>query len=117
MNAISWFEIPVADMDRAVAFYESLLATQLERTVFADVPHAVFPADGVGGTLVLDPNNQPSVSGHLVYLNAGDDIDGALTRVTALGGTALTPVIDLGDQGRMALLLDTEGNRVALHAA
>jgi predicted enzyme related to lactoylglutathione lyase len=53
----------------------------------------------------------------LVYLDAGDDIDGALGRVGELGGTALSPVIDLGDQGRMALLLDTEGNRIALHAS
>jgi uncharacterized protein len=117
MNAISWFEIPVADMDRAVAFYEALLMTELQRTVFAGVPHAVFPSDGVGGTLVLDPSNEPSPTGHLVYLNAGDDIEGALSRVPVHGGTALTPVIDLGDQGRMVLLIDTEGNRVALHAA
>jgi predicted enzyme related to lactoylglutathione lyase len=81
------------------------------------VPHAVLPADGVGGTLVLDPGNAPSERGTLVYLDAGDDIDGALGRVGELGGTALSPVIDLGDQGRMALLLDTEGNRIALHAS
>ena len=30
-NVINWFEIPVADMDRAVAFYEPVMQVTLRR--------------------------------------------------------------------------------------
>ena len=30
-SPIDWFEIPVQDMDRAVAFYETLLAASMRR--------------------------------------------------------------------------------------
>lgn len=52
-DAVTWFEIPTADLDRATHFYEHLLDTKLHRAVFGD-PMAVFPCDpeGVGGALV-----------------------------------------------------------------
>ena len=54
-HAINWFEIPVTDMDRAVAFYEAMLGVTMERMTVG-TPVAVFPHDegGVGGALSLD---------------------------------------------------------------
>ncbi|HWM34792.1 MAG TPA: VOC family protein [Pseudolysinimonas sp.] len=117
MSSLNWFEIPVSDMDRAVGFYEGLLGVELTRMDFAGVPHAVFPSAGVGGALVLDPDNRPSATGSLIYLDAGAGLDASVARVPELGGEPLTPIVDLGEQGRMAVLLDTEGNRVAVHSA
>ena len=114
-HALSWFEIPVTDLDRATAFYEAILQTALERTEIG-TPVAVFPhdEDGVGGALSLD-ESKPSRDGALVYL----DVDGRLTevldRVADAGGEVLMPAKEIsGDMGSYAYILDTEGNRVGL---
>jgi predicted enzyme related to lactoylglutathione lyase len=53
----------------------------------------------------------------VVYLNAGDDLDGAVARVEAAGGKVLLGKTRISeDIGSIAHFLDTEGNRVALHS-
>src|SRR5438034_697544 len=56
-NAINWFEIFVADLDRATRFYETALGVQLRRETFAGTPMAVFAGgpDAVGGALGYEP--------------------------------------------------------------
>ena len=120
MNAINWFEIPVENMDRAVRFYEALLGYGLKRENFMDVPHAIIKSskddDGVGGALIQDKKRKPSAAGTCVYLNSSD-IDGALKRVTTLGGDVLQPKTSIGPMGSIALLKDSEGNLIGLHTA
>jgi uncharacterized protein len=117
-NAINWFEIPVRDLDRAVAFYEALLAVKLKREVFGGNPMALFPfaEQGVGGALLVDPRRTPSAEGALVYLNAGDRLDQALASVPAARGEVVLPKTHIGDPGHIAIVRDTEGNLVGLHA-
>jgi uncharacterized protein len=119
-DAIAWFEIPVLDMTRARKFYETLLSIKLnEFQVPGDGPlMAMFPADGgVNGALVCMPSfYTPSHHGPLVYLNANPDVQQALDRVAAAGGKVLVPKTIITDEyGDMAVIEDTEGNRVALH--
>lgn len=120
MNAINWFEIPVEDMDRAVRFYEALLGYGLKRENFMDVPHAIIKSskddDGVGGALIQDKKRKPAPAGTCVYLNSSD-IDGALKRVSTLGGDVLQPKTSIGPMGSIALLKDSEGNLIGLHTA
>ena len=116
-NAITWFEIPTTNLDRAAQFYNTILGIQLRRETFMDIPHAIFPSDedGVGGTLVLNPDYEPSSTGAVIYLDAKGDLAGVLSRIEAAGGQALTPVIPIGPNGHMAFLMDTEGNKIGLH--
>lgn len=119
-DAISWFEIPVTDMPRAVAFYESILDIKLNPF---QVPGggpllAMFPADGgINGALAQHAGwYTPSHHGALVYLNANPDVQHALDKVPAAGGKVLVPKTQISDEyGYMAVVEDTEGNRVALH--
>ena len=119
-NAINWFEIPVRDMGRATAFYESLLATSIRVETLGDKTLGVFAYDeaGTGGCLIAGLDvPAPTANGTLVYLNAGASIDAVLARVERLGGRVTTPKITLpGDMGCFAHIADTEGNRVGLHA-
>ncbi|HEL3538739.1 TPA: hypothetical protein UMP08_002627 [Klebsiella pneumoniae] len=57
-NVINWFEIPVADMDRAVAFYEPVMQVSLRRETMDCAELAVFPHQdpAPGGPLTL-PND------------------------------------------------------------
>lgn len=118
-NAINWFEIPAADFDRAVRFYETVLGVKLHReTMGADrmaiLPHA---SNGVGGAITYSPNLVPGRNGVVVYLAAGDDLSAALGRVEAAGGRILLPRTQVSPEiGYIAHFLDTEGNRVALHS-
>lgn len=120
MHAIHWFEIPVTDLTRATAFYGQMLRiTAFRHEMGGDVPMAVFPydqtVDGVGGALVHNPRLQPSASGTIVYLNAGQDLAGAVQRAAAAGGRVIMPVTNIGDPGSIAMVADSEGNVVGLH--
>jgi uncharacterized protein len=83
----------------------------------------MFPLDDrmtqVGGALVHSGGfHKPSATdGPLVYLNANPDVQLVLNKVTAAGGKILVPKTEISpDFGHMAVLIDTEGNRVALHS-
>ena len=117
MSVISWFEIPVRDMDRAARFYERVLGTTLKREIFNGTPNALFTrgAPGeTGGALIADPKIAPG-TGSLVYLSA-PDLDAAVARVPDAGGRVALPKTDIGAPGFIAIVVDTEGNRVGLHA-
>ncbi len=117
-NAVNWFEIPVVDPRRALAFYEQLLGAKLEWQTMAGQTLAVLPSDegAVGGCLVAD-GSKPSSEGALVYLNATPSLDAVLARVEGAGGRITTPKVQLpGDMGVFAHVSDTEGNRIGLHA-
>jgi uncharacterized protein len=122
-NAISWFEIPVRDIDRAMKFYATVFNTQLQKQDMGTSVMAFLPSSqhGVGGAIVQVHDKawgyQPSHSGTIVYLNGGDDLSTPLSRVEAAGGKVITPKTDIGQGfGYFAFFEDTEGNRVGLHS-
>ena len=117
-NALNWFEIPVLDVDRAVACYEMLLGAKIKREVFGGMPYGVFPHEppGVSGALVQDPK-RPVGGGTLVYLNADGQLDAILSRVSQAGATTLLPKTPIGKDGFIAIVVDTEGNRVGLNSS
>ena len=120
VHALNWFEIPVRDLSRASAFYETLLATTLRRETIGANQLAVFVCGehGVGGCLMAgETASAPSTSGTLVYVNATPSLAAVLARVEAAGGHITTPKVQLpGDMGCFAHITDTEGNCVGLHA-
>lgn len=119
-NAISWFEIPVADIDRAQAFYETVLGRTLRRQEFGGETLAVFPYDNpaTGGALQAGANpNALAGSGIRIYLDCMPSIDAVLARIEAAGGQIVAPKSALPEgMGFIAHLRDTEGNEVGLHA-
>ncbi len=119
-NLPVWFEIPVADMARAVRFYETLFQASLIRESGGPVDMAVFPRRDEGGTtgcLAQGGHLKPGEEGTVVYLNADPLLDQALLRVRAAGGEILVPRTELTDDiGCFAVFRDSEGNRVGLHA-
>ena len=82
---------------------------------------AVFPYEresGIGGCVVSMETLKPSATGSVVYLYVGKDLDAALERVWNAGGkVALEKTALPGDMGHFAHIIDSEGNRVGLHAA
>jgi predicted enzyme related to lactoylglutathione lyase len=117
-NALSWFEIPVTDLGRAKEFYGRVLQAELREETMGGMRMAILPyQDGVGGALIVGDSHVPSGQGTIVYLNAGDDLGGALGRVEPAGGKVVMGATHLSDNiGSIAVFFDTEGNRVALHS-
>ena len=121
-NAVSWFEIPVADMDRAVKFYETVFGYKLERHQMGELDMSWFPfaeAPGSPGTLVFHKDfYKPSMDGVLIYFTSpSGDLSNELTKVESAGGKVLMlKKLITDDIGYMALCIDTEGNRIALHS-
>jgi len=122
-NIAGWFEIPVKDMDRAIAFYEKVMDISLSRNQMGTLDMAWFPyvdnATGCGGSLVSHPDYYtPSAEGTLVYLTSpSGNLQHELERVEAAGGTIMFPRKLIAEGfGYMGVFIDTEGNRVALHS-
>jgi predicted enzyme related to lactoylglutathione lyase len=119
-NAITWFEIPVTDMDRAQTFYETVLARKLRREDFGPETLAVFPYDdpATGGALKAGANvSARAGSGIRIYLDCMPSLDAVLARIEAAGGQIVAPKSALPPgMGFIAHLRDTEGNEVGLHS-
>ena len=120
ISAINWFEIPSLDIDRAVKFYDTILDVTLRRENFMGTPHGIFPADrDAGGATgaVIQSEARPGKDGTTLYLNAYSlaNLDAALAKTPGAGGSVLTPKTSIGPMGWIALIIDTEGNRVGLH--
>ena len=118
-HAISWFEIPTSDFDRAKAFYEAVLGRPIETMNMGPSTMGFLSTspDAVGGAIVHVDGTAPSQSGTLVYLNGGDDLAPMLARVEGAGGTVAVPKTNIGSGfGFFAHFIDTEGNKVGLHS-
>lgn len=118
-NALSWFEIPAIDIDRATDFYSKIFDKPLVRGTMGQNPMAAFPYEqgiGVGGAVIQGEGYEPTTNGSVVYLEAGSDLQAVLDRVPTAGGTPLTPKLSIGENGYIAFFIDSEGNRVGLHS-
>lgn len=121
-NAITWFEIPSTQLDKAQAFYEAVLECKMRREPMGPSEGAVFPyeaEEGVGGAILAGPTAPASASGGtLIYLDASPSLDAALARAVKAGGKVALPRQALPPGlGFFAHITDLDGNRVGLHAA
>jgi predicted enzyme related to lactoylglutathione lyase len=122
-NAISWFEIPSTDIARATLFYETIFNTTLVPVDLPNIRMRMFPLtdmeNGIGGAVVDSGGfHKPSATdGPLIYLNGNPDLQNILDKVIAAGGTIAVPKTEISDAfGHMAIIIDTEGNRIGLHS-
>ena len=117
-NFVSWFEIPVHNLQRAVSFYNHIYDIELETIDLPDYAMAFFPSDkGIGGALVSGPGCIPTEAGTLIYLNGGEDLTEVLSKVEEAGGRIILEKSLINeDAGYFSLFIDTEGNKLALHS-
>jgi predicted enzyme related to lactoylglutathione lyase len=121
-NAISWFEIPTTNLERATLFYETILGIKLIKLDLPNIKMRMFPLEdqsGVGGSLVDSGgfHKPSSTDGPLLYLNANPDVQLVLDKVVGAGGQILVPRTEISAEfGHMGVILDTEGNRIAFHS-
>ncbi|MBA3581122.1 MAG: VOC family protein [Gammaproteobacteria bacterium] len=120
-NVAVWFEIPVTNLERAKKFYETVLDISMhDLDIGEDLKMALFPnTEGTIGGSLCERHEfyTPSQQGALIYLNASPDLEEALQRVETAGGKILLKKRQISPEyGYMALIIDSEGNRIALHS-
>lgn len=117
---VTWFEIPVTNMERAKAFYDSVLEINIGLHDINGLKMGWFPESEykgqTSGSLIQQESYTPSTEGVLVYFSC-KDIDAALKRVETAGGRVyLTKTKISEEHGSMGVFIDSEGNRIALHS-
>ena len=116
-NTICWADIPVTNLERAIDFYTAVLGAPVTKQSdpgfeFGLLPHFDINASGC---LAVCKDNQPSQTGPLVYLSVEGRLDDAV-QAAEKGGKVLQPKHPIGPHGFRAVIVDSEGNRIALHS-
>jgi predicted enzyme related to lactoylglutathione lyase len=131
---ITWFEIPVENLDRAILFYSEVLAIKIEKNKFLAQEYGIFnkdTGDTVKGALVKKTDYHPG-AGIILFFYVIDLLE-SLKKVERFGGKVLVEktllkqqtaegflsikqnLID-GNIGYIAEFLDCEGNRICLYS-
>ena len=116
-DRVVWFDLPVADLERAMKFYGAVLGIKVQKESFESSSFAVLEhgPEGNGGCLI--PNaKEVGAAGVLVYMNVDGRIREAVRQTQRLGGKIVEPVKAIGPHGFRAVIIDSEGNRIALHS-
>ena len=122
MRKVGWFDIYVDDMERAQAFYETVLDTTLSPMDDPNDPAVQmrafgddFNSHGAGGALVKVEHARPGSGGSMVYFSC-NDCAVEEDRVSAAGGAVVRPKFSIGEHGFVSIITDTEGNMIGLHS-
>src|SRR5215471_1962183 len=113
-NAISWFEIPTTNIDRAQKFYETVFEISMIPLDMPQLQMRLFPVEdpmNIGGALTYNKEfYKPSATdGPLVYLNGNPDVQMILDRIEGAGGKIIVPKTQISPEyGYMAVFIDTE---------
>ena len=117
-DQINWVDMPVIDLDRAAAFYSAVLNNKVEIQSFENFKFGLLPhaQTNVSGCLVPSTADKISTIGALIYFNVNGRLTDALMRVTENGGEVIEDKTALDPHRFKAIILDSEGNRIALHS-
>lgn len=121
-NSLNWFEIPAKDVNRAKKFYENVFNMEMQpMQEMMGMKMVSFPWEmgngKVNGALVQSDMHKPSTDGSVIYLNANPKIQNVIDRIEKSGGKVVMPRTEISkDIGYMAFFIDSEGNKMALHA-
>ena len=121
-NPVNWFEIPVVNIERAKQFYEHMLNINMQRVDLGELKMCWFPSNpqkpGASGALVEHPSHyQPVDNGGVILYLACEDVAGSLEKAQKSGGKIIQNKKEISpEHGFMGLLIDCEGNKIALHS-
>ena len=122
-DTLCWADIPVTNLDRAVRFYSAVLGKKVRKLSEGRMEYALLPHEeqNASGCLCIrgdsgGVDNTPSANGPLIYLSVEGRLDEAVEAARANGGKVLRARQKIGEHGFRAVVIDSEGNRIALHS-
>ena len=108
---VSYFEISVSDLKRAMDFYSFVFGVDFEIKHIHGNEFAFFPNNI--GALAKGESYKPSKDGTRIYVTV-ERIDEIMKNVLEKGGKELFPKTSTGEFGFVAEFEDSEGNCIAL---
>jgi|SRR5919206_1244201 predicted enzyme related to lactoylglutathione lyase len=114
------FEIPADDPDRAAAFYSGAFGwnansmPDMGYTLFSTGPTTEDGRPAAPGHINGGMMRRQEPYQHPIITIGVDDIDGALAKVSELGGSTVREKMDVGGMGFAAYFEDPEGNLIGL---
>lgn len=118
-NPVCWFDINVANLERAKTFYEKVFDLKLTDLPIEWGKQSTFPFENNGsnttGALVEKENYKANESNTVVYFASKDCITEE-NRIEKSGGKIIQPKTPIGEFGFISIFLDTEGNTIGLHS-
>jgi predicted enzyme related to lactoylglutathione lyase len=123
-DTLCWTDIPVTNLDRAIQFHSAILGKEVRKMSepgfeYGLLPHEEQNASGclcVGGDSVGN-KNEPSETGPLIYLSVEGRLNEAVKAARVNDGKVLQEKQQMGPYGVRAIIVDSEGNRIALHSS
>lgn len=115
---ITWFDIPVIDLDRAAKFYSSVLGREVEINNSGSIPIGMLPTPDGGsmGCLVKDNSGLPSSEGVMIWFDVEGRLYDAIDKTCEFGGKVIGEPHSINGFGYRAEIIDSEGNRIALYS-
>lgn len=113
---IVWGEIPVTDMDKAIAFYNSVFGYNMVIDNSGPNPIAVLGSleDTAGAHLY--PGKPAADGGNTIHLAVEGTLEDGIARCRDAGGEVVSPPIAI-PAGRFAYAKDLDGNSIGLFEA
>ena len=123
-DTLCWADIPVTNLDRAIKFYSAVLGQEVKKLSEGGTDYGLLPHEGknASGCLCIRSDsggvdNRPSANGPLIYLLAEGRLNEAVEAARQNGGKILRARQKIGEHGFRAVIIDSEGNRIALHTS
>ena len=123
-DTLCWTDIPVTNLDRAIKFYSAVLGQEVRKMSEGELEYGLLPHEeqNASGCLCVSSDsvgdkNQPSQNGPLIYLSVEGRLDEAVKAARENGGKVLQDRQPIGPHGFRAVIVDSEGNRFALHSS
>ncbi|WP_103070869.1 VOC family protein [Aquimarina sediminis] len=118
-NPVCWFDIHVANLERAKKFYETVFNVKLVDLPIEWGKQSTFPFENEGvnatGALVEKDDYIANENNTIVYFSSEDCVTEE-TRVEKAGGKIIKSKMSIGEFGFISILSDTEGNTIGLHS-
>jgi len=123
-DTLCWTDIPITNLDRAIRFYSAVLGKEVKRLSEGGMEYGLLPHEeqNASGCLCLRSDsggvdNRPSANGPLIYLSVEGRLDEAVEAARQNGGKILRARQQIGEHGFRGVVIDSEGNRIALHTS
>lgn len=123
-DTLCWADIPVTNLDRAIKFYSAVLGGEVRKLSDGKTEYGLLPHDQGTSSACLclrsdsgGVDNRPSANGPLIYLLVEGRLDQAVETARKNGGKILRARQQIGEHGFRAVIIDSEGNRIALHTS
>lgn len=119
VNPVGWFDLHVANLNRAKKFYETVFNLNLTDAPIEWGRQSFFPfspeSHGISGALVEKADFVPCSNQTVVYFETEDNT-AEEQRIEKAGGKVVQPKMNIGEFGFISIFIDTEGNTVGLHS-